>query len=232
MLYQTSLNKDCWFVYSSCRQLSLWFYSKLRKVRFPRGYGTLHLKYQTRVGKSFVLLIQSLPRYAANFTSFSARLTTELCIFKVATEILKNRRDELQGGKSVFDDDDKVSMLTRLLKYRYPSGEPIPDEDIISECTAHVYVFNLGVCHVCWFRPHSIAGSDTSATTISYILWEISRRPDIALRLQSELDMFMPDGRKLPDIQVLQNLPYLNAVLKEGMYGLAFSQVRVPLTLL
>ena len=44
--------------------------------------------------------------------------------------------------------------------------------------------------------------------------------------------MFMPDGRKLPDIQVLQNLPYLNAVLKEGMYGLAFSQVRVPLTLL
>jgi len=34
--------------------------------------------------------------------------------------------------------------------------------------------------------------------------------------LQAELDQAMPDPRAIPDISVLQELPYLNAFVKEG----------------
>jgi Cytochrome P450 len=63
---------------------------------------------------------------------------------------------------------------------------------------------------------YSIAGSDTSSTTISYILWELSRRPDILSRVQLELDEAMSDSRIVPDISILQELPYFNALIKEG----------------
>jgi len=35
-------------------------------------------------------------------------------------------------------------------------------------------------------------------------------------KLQAELDLAMPDARVIPDISVLQKLPYLNAFVKEG----------------
>ena len=35
-------------------------------------------------------------------------------------------------------------------------------------------------------------------------------------KLQAELDLAMPDPRVIPDIAVLQKLPYLNAFIKEG----------------
>jgi hypothetical protein len=36
-------------------------------------------------------------------------------------------------------------------------------------------------------------------------------------KLQDELDAAMPDSRAIPEIYVLQKLPYLNAFIKEGM---------------
>jgi Cytochrome P450 len=35
-------------------------------------------------------------------------------------------------------------------------------------------------------------------------------------RLQTEIDDAMPDSQTIPDIMVLQRLPYLNAFIKEG----------------
>lgn len=63
-----------------------------------------------------------------------------------------------------------------------------------------------------------IAGSDTSSISLSYFLWELSRRPDVAAKLQTELDEAMPNAHVIPDISVLQSLPYLNAFIKEGLY--------------
>lgn len=61
-----------------------------------------------------------------------------------------------------------------------------------------------------------MAGTDTTSTSITYLFWELSRRPDITKKLQAELDEAMSDSRVLPDISVLQQLPYLNAFMKEG----------------
>lgn len=61
-----------------------------------------------------------------------------------------------------------------------------------------------------------IAGTDTTSTTLSYLLWELGRRRDIMLRLQAEVDEHMHDPSEIPDIQDLHKLPYLTAVIKEG----------------
>jgi cytochrome P450 len=65
----------------------------------------------------------------------------------------------------------------------------------------------------------SIAGTDTTAITSSYTCWELSRRPDIMRKLQNEIDEVMPDSRSIPKMHVLQTLPYLNAVIKEGSFA-------------
>ena len=36
-------------------------------------------------------------------------------------------------------------------------------------------------------------------------------------KLQHEIDEVMPDSRVIPDLSLLQELPYLNAFLKEGL---------------
>ncbi|KDQ63971.1 hypothetical protein JAAARDRAFT_165949 [Jaapia argillacea MUCL 33604] len=109
----------------------------------------------------------------------------------------------ITSGK--VDDSDKVPLLHRLLRYRVaPSNDLMSERDIISECMGHL-----------------IAGSDTTSITLSYIFWELSRRRDIAKKLQDELDEAMTDPRVIPEISVLQGLPYLNALIKEGfrLYG-------------
>lgn len=63
-----------------------------------------------------------------------------------------------------------------------------------------------------------MAGTDTTSTTITYLFWELSRRPDIMKKLQAELDEAMPDSKVLPDMAFLQELPYLNAFMKEGQH--------------
>ena len=68
-----------------------------------------------------------------------------------------------------------------------------------------------------------IAGVDTSSTLLSYLFWELSRRSDIVAKLQIELDEVMDDSKNIPDISVLNELPYLNAFLKEGLFGLLSS---------
>jgi cytochrome P450 len=63
---------------------------------------------------------------------------------------------------------------------------------------------------------NSVAGTDTVSTSLSYWFWELSRRPDIMRKLQAEIDVAMPDAHTIPDISVLQKLPFLNAFVKEG----------------
>ena len=65
-----------------------------------------------------------------------------------------------------------------------------------------------------WFS-YSIAGVDTSSTTLAYMCWELSRRRDVLVELRRELDEVMPDQRGVPDVAVLNQCEYLNAFVKE-----------------
>jgi hypothetical protein len=59
-------------------------------------------------------------------------------MFKVVTAKLEKRREAFRRGKSDLSEIDESSMLTRLLQHHYPSGEAMPDADIVSECAAHM----------------------------------------------------------------------------------------------
>ncbi|KZV75341.1 cytochrome P450 [Peniophora sp. CONT] len=120
----------------------------------------------------------------------------------VSARVYEARNQMTSGGSPGFK-----ALVHRLLEHKVAaSGAPMPDKDIIAEHMGHL-----------------VAGVDTSSTTLSYICWELSRRADIAHKLHAELDAAMPDGKTIPDVIVLQNLPYLNAVIKEGLrlYGAA-----------
>ncbi|EGO02344.1 hypothetical protein SERLA73DRAFT_178240 [Serpula lacrymans var. lacrymans S7.3] len=127
---------------------------------------------------------------------------------KIMAEFVSARvyetRAQISSGK--IGESEKAPMLHRLLDYKYTSNEAMPDQDIISEAMGHM-----------------IAGTDTMSISLSYFLWELSRRTDVMRKLQAELDQAIPDSHAIPDISVLQRLPYLNAFVKEGLrlYGAA-----------
>ncbi|KZP05488.1 hypothetical protein FIBSPDRAFT_877502 [Athelia psychrophila] len=85
------------------------------------------------------------------------------------------------------------------MQARYSASQITPDCDIISEVIAHM-----------------VAGSDTTTISLSYFLRD-ERRPDTVAKLQAEPDPAMPDPLSIPNITVLQNLPYLNAFNEEGL---------------
>ncbi|TFY81144.1 hypothetical protein EWM64_g2866 [Hericium alpestre] len=99
---------------------------------------------------------------------------------------------------------DKIPLLERFLRTSPTSPEKMIDEDIIAETMGQL-----------------LAGIDMTAMTLAYLFWELSRRDDIMTQLRAELDAAMPvsngSGRAFPDIAVLNELPYLNGFIKEGM---------------
>ncbi|KAH7108039.1 cytochrome P450 [Auriculariales sp. MPI-PUGE-AT-0066] len=111
-------------------------------------------------------------------------------------------RAALADGK--LDEQDKHTLLVRLLQYKMPSGEGFTDGEMIAEVMAH-----------------TMAGTDTTSTLLSYAMWALATHPEAMRKLQAELDETMDDPGRIPETQVLSNLSYLNAVIKEvlRMYG-------------
>ena len=64
-----------------------------------------------------------------------------------------------------------------------------------------------------------IAGHDTTAYQLSWIIIELSRNPDVVAKLREELDKLFP-SRQYSDVtfnlQSLTKLTYLGSVIKEG----------------
>lgn len=123
-------------------------------------------------------------------------------------------RAQINAGKC--GDSEKLSLLQRLMKYRYSLTQPMPDHDIISESIGHLYVDGRDYQMLFLISFIRMAGTDTTSITITFLLWELSRRPDIMKKLQAEIDEAITDCKTLPDISVLQQLPYLSAFMKEG----------------
>lgn len=57
------------------------------------------------------------------------------------SERVYEMRGQLNAGK--IGETEKLSMLQRLLRYRYSPTEQMPDHDIISECIGHLYVLQM-----------------------------------------------------------------------------------------
>jgi cytochrome P450 len=76
-----------------------------------------------------------------------------------------------------------------------------------------------------------VAGHDTTAYTLSWILIEVARHPIVLTKLQQELDDIVRNGFGFTP-STLGNLEYLNMVIKEGMRlwpVAALGSIREPL---
>ena len=62
-----------------------------------------------------------------------------------------------------------------------------------------------------------LAGHDTTAHTLSWLLWEVARQPELQARLQSEADAALPAREAFPAAAELRKLPLLDRVFKEAL---------------
>ena len=76
--------------------------------------------------------------------------------------------------------------------------------------------FNEIICNA---QAYIVAGSDTTANTLTYLVWAVCRHPSVKQELLNELKD-LPEGFQDAD---LKNLPYLNQVINESLrlYGAA-----------
>ncbi|KAI0254878.1 cytochrome P450 [Lactifluus subvellereus] len=143
-------------------------------------------------------LVCSIPNRRWRQLCNSDRVMTEF----VSARVYETRLQMVSGSS---EQSDRIALVQRLLRHHSGSStDTTSDRDVISEHMGHL-----------------IGGCDTTSTTLSYLCWELSRRSDIAKKLQAELDTAMPDCKTLPDISILRDLPYLSAFVKEGLrlYG-------------
>lgn len=130
-------------------------------------------------------------------TQFKARLFALSDVEKLSQTYLQEYIRQLKQGTA----DNREVMSWIIDAVNPATGEKLS----LAELTAEA-------------RSLILAGSDTTAITLSYIAWLISRSPSVRSRLQTELATVMPDPTTLPgDLSTLENLPYLSACIHETM---------------
>ncbi|WP_261678348.1 cytochrome P450 [Streptomyces violarus] len=102
--------------------------------------------------------------------------------------------DELQA--SGHDTGDMLSMLLRAIDEE--TGEPLTGHQICSE------ILTLAV-----------AGTETTASVLSWALYELARNPDIEARVMAELDEVL--GERPVAFDDVTRLPYLDRVITETL---------------
>ncbi|MGW7496693.1 cytochrome P450 [Streptomyces luteogriseus] len=97
---------------------------------------------------------------------------------------------------SGHDTADMLSMLLRAIDEE--TGKPLTGDQICSE------ILTLAV-----------AGTETTASVLSWTLYELARHPDIEARVHRELDEVL--GKRPVTLDDMTRLPYLNHVITETL---------------
>ncbi|KAF2970083.1 hypothetical protein GQX73_g3437 [Xylaria multiplex] len=75
------------------------------------------------------------------------------------------------------------------------------------------------------------AGSETTARVLAHTIFHLLQNPDILAKVKEELFNAIGDSGQLPDVKVLENLPWLTACLRESLRLRAAITSRLPLVL-
>jgi cytochrome P450 len=91
----------------------------------------------------------------------------------------------------------RLDVLSLLLDVRDEAGEGFSDREVRDQLMTLMF-----------------AGHDTSTSTLTFMMYELARRPDVIEKLQEEQDRVL--GGDVPDIETLEReMPYLDQVLDE-----------------
>lgn len=118
-------------------------------------------------------------------------------------EMIEKRRAE---------SSEKHDLLTMLMDARDDEGQPMSTTQLLDE-----------------IRSLYLAGHETTAATLSWTWYLLSRSPEAYARLEAEIEQVL-NGRA-PTAEDVQRLPYCNAVIKESLrcYPVAWITQRVAL---
>lgn len=118
-------------------------------------------------------------------------------VSEVAGKLIKYATESLQRHQRLVEQEPTSSVPTLFTKLlRGQEDETLPFKEIMDE--AQVYI---------------IAGSDTTALTLTYLVWSVCRQPAIQRRLVEEAQRLPADFHD----HDVQQLPYLNQVIEEAL---------------
>jgi cytochrome P450 len=96
--------------------------------------------------------------------------------------------------------DEKASFINRLLENTDEHiGRKLNDFEVAEELIGIIF-----------------GGAGTSANTMTFLVWEVLKNPDIHKKLMDELLNEYPEGG-IPAHEDASRLPYLNAVIMETL---------------
>jgi cytochrome P450 len=108
------------------------------------------------------------------------------------------------ADKSVsLDENAPQDFLEKLM---------VQNEDNPQKVTAY-HIFMMGLSNI-------IAGADTTAISLSAVLYYLVRYPDTMQKLRNEVEQYVADGRADKEhltFKQSQEMPYLQAVIKEAL---------------
>ncbi|KAJ7213160.1 cytochrome P450 [Mycena pura] len=124
-------------------------------------------------------------------------------IFESGPRFLKYAAALYSDAGSEEETDDQLNILSNLKNFVDPkTGESPPENLVISQAAAFLF---------------AVTGADTTTVSLVYIIWEISRSPTVYATLRKALEETIPDSAVIPGAQELKDIPYLAAVIKEGL---------------
>ena len=96
------------------------------------------------------------------------------------------------------EDGDRDDLLSLLLDAEYEDGTSPDEDEIRSQLVTFLF-----------------AGHDTTAVALTWLLYELGRKPAVAERLQAEVDDVLDGGRAT--LADLPDLTYTEQVIREGL---------------
>jgi len=96
----------------------------------------------------------------------------------------------------------KKDLLQKMLDARDEYDRPLPSEELGCEAAGFI-----------------LAGSHTTSSSLTWIVWRLLRNPDMAQKMVAELDEALAGAPRntIPKHADIEKLTYLNCVVKEGL---------------
>ncbi|KAI5478309.1 cytochrome P450, family 46, subfamily A (cholesterol 24(S)-hydroxylase) [Pseudohyphozyma bogoriensis] len=122
-----------------------------------------------------------------------------------STKIIKQAKRELMesGGESARE--ERKDLMTLLLKSNLTATDPkaqMSDAELMGQMTTFI-----------------LAGHETTATSLTWLLWTLARHPEVQTKLRAEIRearaKALSEGKEEIDSDDLSSLEYLDAVTRE-----------------
>ncbi|KAF9093149.1 hypothetical protein BGX27_001654 [Mortierella sp. AM989] len=156
------------------------------------------------------LFIQ-FPLYAYVPTAANRRRSKAIeTVNRVCTVLIAEKRAQAQAEKSNLGLDDERNESKDLMSILIKGNENVGSEQdgMLSDTELKDQIMTF-----------LVAGHESTAVTMVWVLHALSRDPEIQTRLRNELltEIGKPEAGKTPSYEALNALPYLNACIKETL---------------